>query len=125
MTVALAAGGHLIPFSFFHDVTFTGLPCIQVVMPWCAVPLNWTAVPDFGIFPLKKKVVGITAFGIDENVATAFDCVLDAAGTTNSLRLSCRLVRRLSNHGSAKTQKQEKSKDHSQLADSSWQDDSK
>ena len=26
-------GGHLIPFSFFHDVTLTGLPCMQLVMP--------------------------------------------------------------------------------------------
>lgn len=28
-----AGGGHLMPFSFLHWVTFTGLPCMQVVMP--------------------------------------------------------------------------------------------
>jgi len=30
---ACAGGGHLMPFSFLHMVTFTGLPCMQVVMP--------------------------------------------------------------------------------------------
>jgi hypothetical protein len=73
----------------------------------------------------EEEAVGIAGFGIDENVTTAFDCVLDAAGTANSLRLSCGLVRRLSNHGSAKTQKQEKSNDRFQLEHSSLQDDSK
>lgn len=56
VVAGVAVGGHLIPFSFFHEVTFTGLPCMHVVIPWCAVPLNWMAVPDFGTFPLKKRL---------------------------------------------------------------------
>jgi hypothetical protein len=36
------------PFSFFHLLTFTGLPCTHDVAPCCRVPVNWIAVPDFG-----------------------------------------------------------------------------
>lgn len=44
------------PFSFFHLLTLTGFPCMQVVIPLCAVPLNQIAVPDFGALPLKKRL---------------------------------------------------------------------
>ena len=46
----------MMPFSFFHLVTLTGLPCIQVVMPWWAVPLNQMAVPAFGALALKNRL---------------------------------------------------------------------
>ena len=44
------------PFSFFHLVTLTGSPCMQVVIPWCAVPLKVIAVPDFGTLPLNSRL---------------------------------------------------------------------
>ena len=53
---AITGGGHLMPFSFFHLVTLTGLPCIQVVMPWWTVPLNQMAVPAFGALALKNRL---------------------------------------------------------------------
>ena len=47
---------HLIPFSFFHLLTLTGLPCMQVVMPWCSVPVKEMAVPDFGALALNIRL---------------------------------------------------------------------
>jgi len=44
------------PFSFVHLLTFTGLPCMQAVAPFCVVPENLIAMPDFGVLAGNDKL---------------------------------------------------------------------
>jgi len=53
---AITGGGHLMPFSFAHLLTLTGLPSMQAVAPLCGVPENLIAVPDFGIFAGNSRL---------------------------------------------------------------------
>ena len=47
-------GGHLIPFSSFHLLTVTSLPCLHAVAPLCRLPENVIAMPDFGLIATHR-----------------------------------------------------------------------
>lgn len=63
------------PFSFLHLLTWTGLPCMQVVVPWCSAPENVIAVPVLGALPLKSRLYVSPVFesiSTRQEVSTAF-----------------------------------------------------